>query len=66
VRNKIRRRLREALRKELVDNPLYYDFVIVARKASVDADFASLKKTLFKVLSGLRNEKTADSDNKNI
>lgn len=66
MRNRIRRRLREALRKELFDNPLCYDFMIVARKASVEADFAGLKKTLLKVLSGLINEKAADSDNKNI
>ncbi len=66
MRNKIRRRLREASRKRLVDSPLCYDIVIVARKASVEADFADLKETLFKVLSGLTNENTADSDNKNI
>lgn len=58
--------MREASRKQLADSPLCYDFVIVARKASVEADFADLKETLFKVLSGFANENTTDNDNKNI
>jgi RNase P protein component len=58
--------LREASRKQLRDNPLHCDFVIVARQASIEADFADLVKTFAKALSGLVNEKAADNDNKNI
>jgi ribonuclease P protein component len=66
VRNRIKRRLREASRKQLMDNPLCNDFVIVARKASVEADFADITMALAKALAGLSNETIVHNDNKNI
>ncbi len=46
VRNKLKRRVREALRKNLKDNPLQYDFLIVAKNNSVEADFTDLNNNI--------------------
>ena len=53
IRNKIKRRLREALRKQLTDKPLKYDFVVVAKKDCAEAVFADLSKNINIFLSGL-------------
>jgi ribonuclease P protein component len=60
VRNRIRRRLREAMKMELRENPLRYDFIIVARNASAEAEFSNLRKFIHRVLSGLVNENNLD------
>ncbi len=60
VRNRIRRRLREAVKMELKEHPLRYDFIIVARNASAEAEFSNLKKSIHRVLSGLVNENDLD------
>lgn len=60
VRNRIKRRLREAFRRLLPDRPLHYDFIIVARQASVEAEFDALNKQIFKFLSRLDNEKNSN------
>jgi ribonuclease P protein component len=56
VRNRIRRRLREAMKMELKEHPLRCDFVIVARNASAEAEFSNLRKCIDSVISGLVNE----------
>jgi ribonuclease P protein component len=63
VRNRIRRRLREAMRMELKAHPLRYDFIIVARNASAEADFPDLRKCVHRVLTGLVNENDLDRAN---
>ncbi len=55
-RNRIKRRLREAVRKQLKENPLRSDIVIVARKAAADAAFADLEKGISRFFSGLARE----------
>jgi ribonuclease P protein component len=60
VRNRIRRRLREALKMELKEHPLRYDFVIVARNASAEAEFTHLRNSIHRVLLGLVNENDPD------
>jgi ribonuclease P protein component len=64
VRNKIKRRLREIFRKQLKDRPLQYDFVVVARSASAEAEFADLQMSIVKIFPRLDNdEDTFDSNN---
>lgn len=52
VRNKIKRRLREAARLRLADNQLKpgYDIVVIARAASVGVDFNTLDDALGELL----------------
>jgi ribonuclease P protein component len=66
TRNKIRRRLREAVRRRLAERPLRYDIVIVARTAAVGAAFADLDRMIAKTFAGLVNEENTDSDRKII
>ena len=64
VRNKIKRRLREIFRKQLKDRPLQYDFVVVARSASAEAEFADLQMGILKIFPRLdKNEDTFNSNN---
>ena len=64
VRNKIKRRLREIFRKQLKDRHLQYDFVVVARSASAEAEFADLQMSIVKIFPRLdKNEDTVNSDN---
>lgn len=60
VRNRVKRRLREAVKMQLKETPLRYDFVIVARNAAADAEFPDLKKFVSRVFSGLNNENNLD------
>lgn len=53
VRNRIKRRLRETVRRQLLEKTLGVDLVIVARSGASDAAFADLNKTVLKCLSGL-------------
>ncbi len=53
VRNKIKRRLREIFRRQLKDRPLKYDFVVVARSASAEAEFADLQASVVKIFPRL-------------
>jgi ribonuclease P protein component len=64
VRNKIKRRLREIFRKQLKDRLLRYDFVVVARSASAEAEFADLQMSIVKIFPRLdKNEDTFNSNN---
>jgi len=49
VRNRIKRLLREAMRNFLYGWPFFYDFVIVAKKTSVQGTLDDLVKELNKI-----------------
>ena len=66
TRNRIKRRLRESVRRHLTEMPLKYDIVIVARAAAADAEFADLDGAVSKTFTGLSNEGTTDSNSKII
>jgi len=66
TRNRIKRRLRESVRRHLTEKPLKYDIVIVARAAAADAKFADLDGAVSKTFTGLSNEGTTDSNSKVI
>ncbi|MEW6107941.1 MAG: ribonuclease P protein component [Nitrospirota bacterium] len=66
TRNRIKRRLREAIRKQLMDKPVRYDFVVVARRSSVEAEFSDLKNNIFKFFSGLADENNFNSSSEII
>ena len=66
TRNRIKRRLRESVRRHLAEKSLKYDIVIVARAAAADAEFADLDGAVSKTFTGLSNEGTTDSNSKVI
>jgi ribonuclease P protein component len=66
VRNRIKRRVREAIRKHLLDNKLSYDFVVVAKKDSVKAKFTELNNNISDALSRLLNENNLNKNSKII
>jgi ribonuclease P protein component len=66
TRNRIKRRLRESVRRHLAEKPLKCDIVIVARAAAADAEFADLDGAVSKTFTGLSNEGTTDSNSKVI
>ncbi len=66
TRNRIRRRLRESVRKRLAERPLRYDIVIVARTAAAEAAFADLDRMIAETFAGLVNEENTDSDRKAV
>jgi ribonuclease P protein component len=64
VRNRIKRRLREIFRKQLTGRPLQYDFVVVARSASAEAEFDDLQLSITRIFPRLgKNEDTVNSYN---
>jgi len=64
VRNRIKRRLREIFRKQLKDLPLRYDFVVVARSASAEAEFTDLQMSIIKIFPRLgKDEDTVNNNN---
>lgn len=54
TRNRIKRLLREAMRKVLEEMPLYYDFVIIAKRSSAEAKLEDIirdiKRFMTKIL----------------
>jgi ribonuclease P protein component len=66
VRNRIKRRLREAVRRQLTEKPLQCDFMIVARSASADADFAALHRAVAVSCAGLDHENNSHSADKTL
>lgn len=66
MRNRVKRRLRDIMRRQLTGSSLQYDFIIVARTAIVDAAFSDLYSTMQKFLTGLGHEETVNRDNKII
>ena len=61
-RNKIKRLLREAMRKLSGEIPLNYDFVIIARSTSTEAGLDDLKKDIKKFLKNLRTKNKFSSN----
>lgn len=66
TRNRIKRRLRESVRRRLAGTSLKYDIVIVARAVAADAEFADLDGVVSKIFAGLSNEGTTDSNSEVI
>ncbi len=66
IRNRIRRRLRESVRRRLAEWPLCFDIVIVARTAAAEAEFTDLDRMIAKTFAGLVNEENTDSNRKAI
>ncbi len=66
TRNRIKRRLRESVRRRLAEMPLKYDIVIVAKAAAADADFADLDDVVSNTFVGLSNEDNTDSNSEVI
>ena len=66
TRNRIKRRLRESVRRHLAVKPLKYDVVLVARAAAADAEFSDLDAVVAKTFAGLSNEDSANTDSKVI
>ena len=60
IRNKIRRLLREAMRACVKDMAEHYDFVIIARKASVEGTLKLFMSSIERFLQRLQNEKNPD------
>jgi ribonuclease P protein component len=66
TRNRLKRLLREAMRKLLHDFPLSYDLVIVARKTSVEGSLDEFLQDIKRFLSRLIYEKNSDSVHKAV
>jgi ribonuclease P protein component len=66
TRNRIKRRLRELVRRWLIEKPLKFEIVIVARRAAAEAEFAELESIIAKTFAGLSHEGTTDSASKDI
>ena len=66
IRNRLRRLMREALRRQLAEKPLRYDFVLVARSTSLKAGLADFSGAMARVFAGLGDEDDIDSDNQTV
>ena len=49
IRNRIKRLLREAVRKFLHEWPFYYDFIIVAKKSAVEGSLDDFVQAMSKI-----------------
>ncbi len=66
TRNRLKRLLREAMRMGLEDIPQNYDFVIVARRSSVEAGLDDFVQDIKRFLSRLKHEKNSDISYKTL
>jgi ribonuclease P protein component len=66
VRNRIKRLLREAMRKSLDGISLNCDFVLVARKSSVNAELDDFIQDIKRFLSRLAREEISDIVDKGL
>ena len=66
IRNRIKRRLREALKKRLSEGSLRHDLVVVARSAAADARYADLDSAVLRSLSKLAHENNSGIDHKTL
>jgi len=64
TRNRIKRLLKEAMRRVLEELPLHYDFVIVAKRPSTEGRLDDFIRDIEKFLSRLLNEKDSDITHK--
>lgn len=55
-RNRIKRRLREALRAQLKDVQTHYDIVVIAQRAALDAEFSGIQKIITRFFSESMHE----------
>lgn len=60
TRNRIRRLLREALRKVLSDIPVHFDFVLIATRHTADGTFDDFVHILRRFVKRILNEKLPD------
>lgn len=61
TRNRLKRLLREALRRLLQEFPLKYDFILVARKTSVEAGLDDFMRDIKRFLLRIVHEKISNS-----
>ncbi len=66
TRNRIKRLLREAMRKALEEFFLNYDFVLIAKRSSVEGDLNNFIREIERLLSRLSHEKDSDIDHKTL
>ncbi len=66
LRNRLKRLLREAMRKGLTGLFTSFDFVIIARRASVSAGLEHFVRDIERFLSRLTNEKDSDFHHKAV
>ncbi len=66
TRNRIKRLVRESVRRQLAGTPLKYDFVVVARPSAADADFSDLDCIISKTFAGLVDEDNTNNDIKAV
>ncbi|NCO68253.1 MAG: ribonuclease P protein component [Nitrospirae bacterium] len=66
IRNRIKRLLREAMRKPLQGVTLNYDFILVARRSSVEGELNDFIRDIKRFLPRLFYEKSSDITNKTI
>lgn len=66
IRNKVRRKLKEAYRLSFDNLNGYFDIVIVGRTFAINADFRLIKKDMDQILNkiGLKSEKNINSNSK--
>jgi ribonuclease P protein component len=60
TRNRVKRLLREAVRKALGDSLQHYDFVIVAKKTATEARLENFIREIEKFLPRISHEKSSD------
>jgi ribonuclease P protein component len=61
TRNRIRRLLKEAVRKVLADIPMHFDYVVIATRHTAEGTFDDFVQELKQFIKRLHNEKIADS-----
>ena len=66
TRNRLKRLLREAMRKLLQEFPLCYDFVVVARKTSVEGRLEDFLREIKRFLTRIVYEKDSDRVHKAV
>lgn len=66
TRNRIKRLLREAMRKVLGDFLQYYDFVIVAKKTAPEGKLENFIRETERFLQKISHEKSSDSIHKTL
>lgn len=66
TRNRIKRLLREAMRKVLEGFSPNYDFVLIAKRSSAEGDLNNFIGEIERLLSRLSHEKDSDIDHKTV
>jgi ribonuclease P protein component len=66
IRNRVKRLLRESVRKVLGDSSQHYDVVIVVRKAAAEAKLENFIREIEKFSPKISHEKCSDSSHKTL